>query len=104
VFLPEPVAKLKLNNPNGGLGMPFNDVQAPSWIEKASGVCGGDARIRNTRHTVAGLVQWRRLGLTDSEILARHPDLSPADLATAWEYEKQHRDELDLAIRENEDA
>jgi uncharacterized protein (DUF433 family) len=84
--------------------MPLNDVQAPSWIEKPPGVCGGDARIRNTRHTVAGLVQWRRLGLTDSEILARHPDLSPADLATAWDFETQQRDEIDRVIRENEDA
>jgi uncharacterized protein (DUF433 family) len=81
-----------------------NDIHAPSSIEKTPGVCGGDARIRETRHTVAGLVQWRRLGLTDSEILVRHPDLSPANLATAWDYEEQHRDEIERTIRENEDA
>jgi uncharacterized protein (DUF433 family) len=84
--------------------MPMNYVQASSWIVKTPGICGGDDRIRNTRHSIAGLVQWQRLGLTDSEILARHPDLSPADLATAWEFEMQHRDEIDRVIRENEDA
>ena len=81
-----------------------NEVKAPSWIEKTPGVCGGDARVRNTRHTVAGLVEWRKLGLTDIQILERHPDLSPADLEAAWTYFDQHSDEIDRTIRENEDA
>ena len=38
------------------------------------GVCGGEACIRNTRHTVSGLVEWRQLGLTDKQILERHPE------------------------------
>lgn len=83
---------------------PSNDVQAPSWIGKTPGVCGGDARIRNARHIVAGLVEWRRLGLTDDQILERHPDLSRADLEAAWAYAEGHRDEIERAIRENEDA
>jgi hypothetical protein len=29
-----------------------NEVKAQSRIEKTPGVCGGDARVRNTRHTV----------------------------------------------------
>ncbi len=81
-----------------------NDVRVPSRIEKSPGVCGGDARVRDTRHAVAGLVEWRRLGLTDGQILERHPDLSPADLEAAWTYFDQHGDEIDRAIRENEDA
>ncbi len=84
--------------------VPSNDVQTPSWIEKSPGVCGGDARIRNTRHSVSGLVEWRRLGLTDDLILGRHPDLSPADLEATWSYFEEHRDEIERAIRENEDA
>lgn len=81
-----------------------NDVQAPSWIEKTPGVCGGDARVRGTRHTVAGLVEWRRLGLNDFQILGRHPDLNSADLEAAWSYFDEHRGEIERAIRENEDA
>jgi uncharacterized protein (DUF433 family) len=75
-----------------------------SWIQKSPEVCGGDACIRNTRHNVWGLVEWQQLGLTDERILKRHPDLTQADLTAAWEYYRQHREEIDLAIRENENA
>lgn len=75
-----------------------------SWVEKTPGVCDGDARIRQTRFTVWGLVEWRQLGLSDTEIREHHPDLTPADLETAWEYYAQHPEEIDQAIRENEEA
>jgi uncharacterized protein (DUF433 family) len=75
-----------------------------SWVEKSPGVCGGDARIRKTRITVWGLVERRNLGLSDAEILENLPDLTPADLAVAWDYDAQHREEIDQAIRENEQA
>jgi uncharacterized protein (DUF433 family) len=76
----------------------------PSWVEKTEGVCGGDARIRATRHTIWGLVAWRKLGLTDARILEHHPDLTPADLEAAWVYYEAHRAEIDRAIQENEEA
>jgi uncharacterized protein (DUF433 family) len=57
---------------------------ATSWISKTPGDCGGDACIRTTRHTVAGLVEWKQLGLTDARILEHHPDLSQADFEAAW--------------------
>jgi uncharacterized protein (DUF433 family) len=81
-----------------------NDVQAASWIQKTPGVCGGEACIRNTRHTVAGLVEWKSLGLTDGRILEHHPDLTQADLEAAWVYYQQHRAEIDQAIQEDEEA
>jgi type III restriction enzyme len=80
---------------------PSPDAPPASWVEKTPGVCGGDARIRKTRITVWGLVEWRNLGLTDVEILQHHPDLTQADLDAAWEYSRQHREEIDQAIREN---
>jgi uncharacterized protein (DUF433 family) len=83
---------------------PLDPSQPMSWISKTPGVCGGDACIRKTRHTVWGLVEWRRLGLSDVEILERHPDLTPADLDVAWEYAEQHRGEMEQAIRENDEA
>jgi len=70
-----------------------------SWIEKTQDVQGGQPCIRDTRHTVAGLVQWRQLGLTEARILEHHPDLTAADLEAAWEYYKQHPNEIDAAIR-----
>jgi len=72
-----------------------------SWITKTPDICEGDACIRNTRHTVWGLVEWQRMGLSDARILEHHPDLTPADLEAAWDYSAQHREEIDRAIREN---
>ena len=80
------------------------DLLTPTLIRKSPGVCGGDARIRETRHSVAGLVVWRRLGLSDEKILGRLPDLSPADLEAAWTYYAEHVGEVDGAICEQEDA
>jgi len=75
-----------------------------SWIRKTPDVCGGDACIRNTRITVWGLVEWRKLGLSDDEIHQCVRGLTPADLAIAWDYYTRYRDEIGLAIRENEEA
>jgi len=76
-------------------------VTTTSRISKTPGVCGGEACIRTTRHTVSGLVEWKRLGLTDDQILEAHPDLSHDDLAAAWVYNSDHTAEIDEAIREN---
>jgi uncharacterized protein (DUF433 family) len=82
------------------------ETQSPStsWIQKTPNVCGGDACIRNTRHTVWGLVEWRRLGLSDTQILKRHPDLVAEDLDVAWAYAAHNEVEIEKAIRENEEA
>jgi len=81
-----------------------HDTPTASWIQKTSGVCGGEPCVRDTRHTVAGLVQWRRLGLSDDQILQQHPDLTKPDLDAAWEYYSEHQAEIDRAIRADEDA
>lgn len=79
-------------------------TEIQSWISKTPGVCGGDACVRSTRHTVHGLVEWSNLGLTDEQILARHPDLTPADLRAAWDYYRQNPDEIDETIRADAEA
>ena len=75
-----------------------------SWISKTPGVCGGDACIRRTRITVWGLVEWRRLGLSDSQLVEQVQELTRDDLVAAWEYAALHPEEIDRAIRENEEA
>jgi len=82
--------------------MARNQASTTGWIQKNLGVCGGDACIRNTRHTVAGLVQWRKLGLSDNNILEHHPDLSKTDLDAAWTYYDQNPEEINRAIRDDE--
>jgi uncharacterized protein (DUF433 family) len=77
---------------------------ATSWIEKHADVCGGDACIRTTRHTVHGLVAWKKLGLTEQRILEHHPDLTLADLEAAWAYYETHREEIDRAIQADAEA
>jgi uncharacterized protein (DUF433 family) len=73
-------------------------------ITKQADRCGGDACIRDTRIPVWVLVGYRRLGSSDAEILQAYPALQPADLEAAWEYSRTHADEIDKAIRENEDG
>jgi uncharacterized protein (DUF433 family) len=69
-----------------------------TWIEKRPNVFGGDACIRDTRYNLWGLVEWRRLGLADAEILRRHPDLTRDDLSTAWNYFAEHPEEIERAL------
>ncbi len=73
-----------------------------SWISKKPGRCGGDTCIRDTRITVWGLVAYRRLGMDSSQILHAVHGLTPADLEAAWDYAAANAEEIDQAIRENE--
>ena len=75
-----------------------------SGIEKTPGVCGGDARIANTRIPVWVLVQARRLGSSEIDLLQNYPTLSANHLANAWAYAASHTEELDRAICENNEA
>jgi uncharacterized protein (DUF433 family) len=79
------------------------DTTKKSWIQKTPGVCGGRACIRNARITVWGLVNYRRLGLTDEQILASIQGLTPEDLQAAWDYYSEHPAEIDEDIRENDE-
>jgi uncharacterized protein (DUF433 family) len=51
------------------------------------------------------LVNYRQLGAcSDAEILEAYPTLEQADLVAAWEYAALHPEEIDQAIRENEEG
>src|SRR5262249_19356522 len=78
---------------------------APSWIQKTPDVIGGAACVRNTRIAIWMLVEARRLGMSDQELLQRYqPPLTQADLDAAWDYYEQHREEIGRAIKENEET
>lgn len=70
-------------------------------IQKTPGVCGGEARIHNTRIPVWLLVGYRKDGVSDTRILEMYPTLSLGDLAEAWWYYADHHDEVEQTIREN---
>src|SRR5438128_10746419 len=73
-----------------------------SWISKRPDRCGGDACIRDSRIPVWVLVNYRRLGGSDQDLLRDYPSLTAADLEAAWEYAAAHQEEIESAIRENE--
>jgi uncharacterized protein (DUF433 family) len=93
-----------LNNPERRQAVSADKPITKSWIQKSPGVCGGEPCVRNTRHRVAGLVEWKKQGLTDARILEHHPDLTQADLEAAWAYYDAHREEIEQALKEDAEA
>jgi len=77
-----------------------------SWpgIECTPEVAGADACIARTRIPVWLLVDLRRQGASEAEILRSYPGLSAQDLANAWGYARANPGEIDRAIHENEAA
>lgn len=61
-------------------------------------VCFGKARIRNTRIPVWLLVSFRKMGASEQELLRNYPSLSLSDLHAAWDYYRDHQDEIDQEI------
>ena len=77
-----------------------------SWpgITKTPDVCGGDACIAKTRIPVWLLESFRREGSSDAELLQFYPHLSGAALVNVWTYADAHQEEIEQAIRKNEEA
>lgn len=73
-------------------------------IQKAAGICGGQARVRNTRICVWTLVFLRQQGATEQELLKNYPGLTLNDLTTVWGYYYNHKLEIDHTIIEVEIA
>ncbi len=67
-------------------------------IQKTPGICGGHARIRNTRIPVWTLVSLRQQGATEQELLRNYPSLTSDDLAAVWEYYYNHKSEIERII------
>jgi uncharacterized protein (DUF433 family) len=73
-------------------------------IASTPGVCGGEPGIVRTRIPVWILEQARRLGTSEAELLQTYPTLRAQDLTDAWAYVRNHREEIDQQIQENETA
>ncbi len=73
-------------------------------IDSIPGVCGGEPCIVRTRIPVWVLVQARRLGTSEADLLQCYPTLRAEDLGNAWAYFRSHRDQIEHQIRENEAA
>ena len=73
-------------------------------IESTPGICGGEPRIVRTRIPVWVLVQFRKLGASEADLLRSYPTLRAEDLTNAWAYHRSHRREIEQQIIENETA
>jgi uncharacterized protein (DUF433 family) len=73
-------------------------------ITKTPGVCGGEACIAGTRIAIWLLVEARRLGITEAQLLQDYPHISAADLVNAWIYTDAYPEEIETAIHANEVA
>jgi uncharacterized protein (DUF433 family) len=73
-------------------------------IESNPGICGGEPCIVRTRIPVWVLVQARRLGKSEADLLSVYPTLRAEDLANAWGYARSHMKDVERQIRENEEA
>lgn len=73
-------------------------------IDSIPDVCGGEPCIVRTRIPVWMLVQAKRLGTSEADLLRCYPTLRAEDLANAWAYFRSHRDKIEKQIRENEGA
>lgn len=73
-------------------------------IDSSPKVAGGEPCIVRTRIPVWVLVQARKLGASESDLLKMYPVLRAEDLVNAWAYYRLHRDEIEQQIAENEAA
>jgi len=73
-------------------------------IDIIPGVCGGEPCIVRTRIPVWLLVQAKKLGTSEADLLKAYPTLRAEDLASAWAYYHSHKDEIDEQIQQNEAA
>jgi uncharacterized protein (DUF433 family) len=80
-----------------------DDPDGETWIRKTPRVCGGQACVRNTRITVWGLVESRRAGFSDAQLLREIEGLTAEDLRAAGEYAERNAEEIEAAIRLNEE-
>jgi uncharacterized protein (DUF433 family) len=73
-------------------------------VETSPAVAGGEACLVRTRIPVWVLVQARKLGSSEADILRAYPTLRAEDLINAWAYYDAHKAEIEAQIAENEAA
>ncbi|WP_338022342.1 DUF433 domain-containing protein [Argonema antarcticum] len=73
-------------------------------ITKTPGVMGGEACIAKTRLPVWLFVSLHRQGASDAELLQFYPHISAADLVNIWAYADAHPEEIEQALRDQDEA
>lgn len=78
-----------------------DELDGTRRIESRPDVCGGAACVSGTRIPVWLLESYRRLGLSDEQLLEAYPTLTQQDIQAAWEHVAEHRTEIEREIEEN---
>ncbi len=73
-------------------------------IEKTPGICGGSACVVRTRIPVWLLVEARRAGASEADLLKSYPSLRAENLINAEAYFRANRAEIEREIQENEEV
>ncbi|MBD2261193.1 DUF433 domain-containing protein [Pseudanabaena sp. FACHB-2040] len=81
----------------------FQEQLSSRSIQKTEGVCGGHARIRNTRIPVWTIVSLQNQGADDAELLRNFPGLTLFDLTAMRTYYAAHTAEIDSALAHEAD-
>ena len=81
------------------------DLQgASAGIESRADVNGGEACIVRTRIPVWLLVQLRRAGASEADLLRDYPSLRAEDLTNTWAFAQAHAAQIESDIAANEAA
>jgi len=76
----------------------FQSTTITKSIQKNPGVCGGHARIRNTRIAVWTLISLANQGMDEDALARDFPGLSHFDLLAARTYYRANPEEIDALI------
>jgi uncharacterized protein (DUF433 family) len=71
------------------------------YIVQTKGVCGGRARIRDTRIPVSTIGEYVRKGESRDNLLFLYSYIDPAAIDDAIDYYLDHREEIDEEIEAN---
>ena len=74
-----------------------------AYIEVTPGVAGGKPRIAGHRITVQDVVVWHERLNLGADVIASEYGLSLADVYAALAYYYDHREEVDQAIKKDEE-
>ncbi|MEA5469972.1 MULTISPECIES: DUF433 domain-containing protein [unclassified Spirulina] len=76
----------------------FQSTLIAKTIQKTLGVCGGHARIRNTRIAVWTLISLAKQGMNEDALARDFPGLTQFDLLAARTYYRTNTEEIDALI------
>lgn len=82
------------------LGQVYPMENVDSGIVKTEGICGGSARIVNSRIPVRSIVEAKQQNYSDAKLLEFHPTIGKKDIENALLYYAKNRDEIEEELQE----